>query len=58
MPRSGALAGWLASVDALYSVDLVGEWRPASARPARAPYVAAARELAVLGGLCPPAAGR
>ena len=32
----------------------VGEWR----RVARAPYVAAARELAVLGGLCPPAAGR
>ena len=26
-------------------------------RPARAPYVAAARELAGLGGLCPPAAG-
>lgn len=46
----------------------MGEWRkgqlpvrercPAGARPARARCVAAAGELALLGGLCPPAAGR
>lgn len=46
----------------------MGEWRkgqlpvrercPAGARPARAHCVAAAGELALLGGLCPPAASR
>ena len=30
--RRGALVGWLASLDALCSVGLVGEWRPAGAR--------------------------
>ena len=36
----------------------VREWCPAGARPARAHCVAAAGELALLGGLCPPAASR
>jgi len=29
VPRSGALVGWMASIDAVDSVDLVREWRPA-----------------------------
>ena len=32
VPRSGALAGWLASIDAVDSVDLVRERRPARGR--------------------------
>ena len=32
MPRSGALVGWMASIDAVDSVDLVAEWCPAGAR--------------------------
>ena len=32
VPRSGALAGCMASIDAVDSVDLVGEWRPARGR--------------------------
>ena len=31
-PRCGALVGWMASIDAVHSVDLVGEWRPARRR--------------------------
>eukprot|EP01043_Picozoa_sp_COSAG02_P008750 COSAG02_NODE_286_length_25649_cov_13.411272_3_plen_128_part_00 len=31
-PRSDALAGWLASIDAVDSVDLVGDRRPARGR--------------------------
>ena len=32
MPRSGALVGWMASIDAVDSVDLVRERRPARGR--------------------------
>ena len=32
MPMSGALVGWMASIDAVDSVDLVRERRPASGR--------------------------
>ena len=32
MPRSGALVGWMASIDAVASVDLVRERRPARGR--------------------------
>ena len=31
-PRCGALVGWMASIDAVHSVDLVGEWHPARRR--------------------------
>ncbi len=55
-PRRGASVGWLASIDAIESVGLVGEWRPAGAR-ARCGLLVASWLCCVVCACQQPAAG-